>query len=118
MESIDMAKVIHKIAVPAIGETGKDLICSSFGRCPFIIIYEADSEKYTAYVNPGASLLDGSGLKATEVILQNNADILLTLEIGKKAYSVLRKENVDVQLLKSGGTVKAVINKFIKEIEE
>ncbi len=108
-----MVKSIHKIAVPALGETAKDLISNSFGRCPFIIIYEAGSEKYTAYVNPGESLLDGSGLKASEVIIKNNADVLLTLEIGKKAYSVLLKENINVQLLKSGGTVKAVIKYFL-----
>ena len=97
-----------------MGNTAEDMVSSSFGRCPFIIIYEADSKKYTAFVNPGASLPDGSGLKASEVMLQNNADALLTLEIGKKAYSVLLKENTDVHLLKSGGTVKSVINKFIK----
>ncbi len=113
-----MAKVIHKIAVPAMGETANDLISSSFGRCPFIIIYEVESERYTTFVNPGANLLDGSGLKASEIIIRNNAGTLLTLEIGKKAYPVLLKENIDVQMLKSGGTVKSIIKKFIKSTGE
>lgn len=110
-----MAKVIHKIAVPAMGETADDLVSNNFGRCLFIIIYEIDSKSYTAFVNPGAGLLDGSGLKASEVIIKNKADTLLTIELGRKAYSVLTEEHINVHLLKSSGTVKSAINKFLKK---
>ena len=110
-----MAKVINKIAVPAMGETANDLISSSFGRCLFMIIYEVESESFTAFVNPGASLPDGSGLKASEIIIRNKADSLLTIELGRKAYSVLTKEHINVHLLKSSGAVKSAINKFIKK---
>lgn len=36
------------------------------------------------------------------------------MEIGSKAYSVLIKEHVDIQLIASVNTVKSIINNFIK----
>ena len=39
--------------------------------------------------------------------------MLLTLEIGKKAYSVLSKGHVDIQLLKSARFVKNEIDRVI-----
>ena len=112
---MDTKKDTYKIAVPSMGNTPDSLISDSFGRCPFIIIYDEEDKKYRALENPGAKVQDGSGLKAAEVLIKNKVDILLTLEIGRKAYSVLSKEHIDVSLLKSTSTIKSLINKFINK---
>jgi predicted Fe-Mo cluster-binding NifX family protein len=97
---------------------GKDLkssISRKLGRAPFIIIYDSVSGKYDSFENPGFIIQDGSGQKSTEIILKNNLDVLLVEEIGRKAYSVLQKEHVKIQLLKAGGTVKSSINRYLKK---
>lgn len=104
-----------KIAIPAMGKTLDAIISESLGRAPFIIIYDVDSQKYECFGNPGFTLKDGSGLKVTELILENKASILLTREIGTKAYSVLMKEHIDIQILNLSGTVKSVLNKYLKQ---
>ncbi len=109
-------KDINKIAVPSMGKTWESLISNSFGRCPFIIIYDKENEKYRAFENLGAKVQDGSGLKAAEILIQNRTDILLTLEIGRKAYSLLSKEHIDIRLLKSSRSVKNEINRILKNI--
>ncbi len=104
-----------RIAIPSMGRTIKSTISYQLGRAPFIIIYDSDTKDYKTFENTGFQLKDGSGLKAAEIILQNDTDILLTKEIGRKAYSFLMKEQVNVLLLKSGETVKSIINRFMEK---
>ena len=98
-----------------MGETLGSLISSNLGRCPFIVFYDDGTQEYSFVENAGYQVQDGSGLKAAEIILQNNADVLLTREIGRKAYSLLMREHIDIHLLKSSGTVKSAIKKFLKK---
>ena len=84
------------------------------GRCNYIITYDTETKKYTAIQNPGAHLRDGSGPKAAEVVVNSGADTLLSMEVGVKAYSVLAKERINIQLLKSKSTVKSALEKFTK----
>ena len=103
-----------KIAIPSMGETLDSFLSNNLGRAPFIIICD-ETKKYYSLPNIGSQIQDGSGLKAVEMIVQNKANILLTMEIGRKAYSVLLKEHINVQILNSVNTVKSAINKFLKK---
>jgi predicted Fe-Mo cluster-binding NifX family protein len=107
-----------KIAIPAMGETLDSFMGSTLGRAPFIVIYDSENKDHRSLINPGYKIQDGSGLKAAEIITQNNADVLLTTEIGRKAYSILLKKHIDVHLLNKGGAVESVINKFLKKAGE
>jgi predicted Fe-Mo cluster-binding NifX family protein len=104
-----------KIAIPSMGDTIDSLVSDSLGRSPFIIIYDEESKKYDSFENIGFKVQDGSGLKVTERIIEKKTDVLLTREIGRKAYSVLMKEHIDIQLLSSDGSVKTAINRFLKK---
>lgn len=117
VNKIKSSKKIYsgKIALPAMGKTLDAFVSDSLGRAPFIIIYDMETQKYESFENPGFTLKDGSGLKVTEIILENKATILLTKEIGTKAYSVLMKEHIDIHLLNSGGTVNSAIKKFLTD---
>lgn len=106
-----------KIAIPSTGKNLASPVSDTLGRAPFIIIYDSITEKYDSLKNPGFQIQDGSGLKAVEKIMLSEADVILTKEIGRKAYSVLQKEHVKIQLLNSGGTIKSAINKYLKKKE-
>ena len=104
-----------KIAIPSTGETLTSPISDTLGRAPFILIYESSTGEFDSVENPGFQIQDGSGLKASDILLKNDADVLLTKEIGRKSYSVLQKEHIKIQLLKSSGTVKSAINNYLKK---
>jgi len=106
-----------RIAIPSTGERLTSLISETLGRAPFIIIYDNNTGEYESCENPGFKVQDGSGLKATDIILQNDVSVLLTREVGRKAYSILQKEHVKISLLDSSSTVKFAINKFLKKLE-
>lgn len=103
-----------KIAIPSTGKELESLMSRYLGRAPFVIIYDSDTGEYDSYENPGFKVQDGSGLKATDIILQNYAGVLLTREVGRKAYSILQKEHIKLCLLDSSSTVKSALSKFLK----
>ena len=107
-----------KIVIPS---TGKDLaspLSDTLGRTPFIIVYDNSSEDYNSIANPGFQSQDGSGLMVVEIILQTNADVLITKEIGRKAYSALQAKHFKIELLNSGGTVKSALNSYLKKLQK
>jgi len=107
-----------KIAIPS---TGKDLaspISETLGRTPYIIVYDNISEAFNTIANPGFQSKDGSGLMAVDILLQTDAGVLLTKEIGRKAYSALQAEHFKIELFDLGGTVKSVLNKYLKKQEK
>lgn len=104
-----------KIAIPSTGNELTSPISDTLGRAPFMIIYDTSSGEYGSFANPGFQMHDGSGLKASEIILEKKAEALLTREIGRKSYSVLLKDHVKIHLMTSGGTVKSAINKYLKK---
>jgi len=104
-----------KIAIPSTSDTLTSLISDTLGRAPFLIFYDSSTGEYNSVENPGFQIQDGSGLKASEIILEKRADVLLTREIGRKSYSALQKEHIKIQILNSSGTVKSAINKYLEK---
>ena len=104
-----------KIAIPSTGESLTSPVSDTLGRAPFLVIYDSSNGKYESIENPGFQIQDGSGLKASDIVLKNDVEVLLTREIGRKSYSVLQKEHVKIQLLKSSGNVKSAVKKFLKK---
>lgn len=103
------------IAIPSTGKTLASPVSDTLGRAPFLIIYDSSNGEYDTMENPGFQIQDGSGLKASEIILEKSSDVLLTREIGRKSYSALQKKHIKIQLLKSDGTVKSAIKKYLQK---
>lgn len=103
-----------KFTIVSMGNTKESLISDKFGRAPYIIIYDTDTNQYIAIENAGAQSKHGAGPETAELIIKRKIDILLTKEVGVKAYSVLAKAHVDIQLLTSISTVKSSIKHLLK----
>ena len=107
-----------KIAVMSMGNSKESLIGKKFGRAPYLIIFNTDNNLYEAIENSGEQSKHGAGPETAELIIENGVDLLLTGEIGVKAYSVLTKARIAIKLISTKGTVKAAIKRIMKNIKE
>ncbi len=102
-----------KIAVMTKDKTADSIVSEWFARSPYITIYDTETKKYSMFVNKEYLSADKAGIKTAELLIINNIDILLTKEIGTKAYSVLVKEHIIIELVPKGSVVKNLIEQFI-----
>ncbi len=104
-----------KIAVMSMGNSKESLVSDRFARSPFIVIYDTSTNDYVILENTGSKSINGAGPRTAELIIKNNIDVLLTIEIGVKAYSVVAKEHIKIELIPSGSTVGSAIRKFLNK---
>jgi predicted Fe-Mo cluster-binding NifX family protein len=83
---------IMKIAIPV--DDGN--ICVSFGRTPYFMLYDTENNKSRFINNSAANSQGGAGIKAAQIIVDNNADVLITPRCGQNAAEVLIAANVKI----------------------
>ena len=83
---------IMKIAIPV--DDGN--VCVSFGRTPYFMLYDTDNNESRFINNSAANSQGGAGIKAAQIIVDNNADVLITPRCGQNAAEVLMAANVKI----------------------
>lgn len=83
-----------KIAVP-IDDT-KEEVCVSFGRAPYVLFFDTETKEESLLENPAAEAEGGAGVKAAQFIVDNGADVLLTVRCGQNAKTVFDAVNLKV----------------------
>lgn len=90
-----------KIAMPVNENSIDSTVCVSFGRCPYFLIYNTDTEENIFLENKSAESPSGAGIKAAQFIVDEKVDILLTPRVGEKANKVF--ENTKIKFYKTKG---------------
>jgi predicted Fe-Mo cluster-binding NifX family protein len=83
---------IMRIAIPV--DDGS--VCVSFGRTPYFMLYDTENNESSFINNSAANSQGGAGIKAAQIIVDNNADVLITLRCGQNAVEVLIAANVKI----------------------
>ena len=106
-----------KIAVSSTTNTLEGKIDQRFGRCPYFLIIDSETLEFTVIDNESAMTSGGAGIKAAETIVQSNAKVVITGNIGPNAFDVLHQAGIKV--FRSSGTVRDTVEKFkAEELEE
>lgn len=101
-----------KIVIPVDEKDLKTGVCMSFGRTPYFLIYDTETKESKFIENTAANSAGGAGIKAAQLIVDNNADVLLTPRCGQNAADVLLA--ADIKLYKTAdGSAKENIDAFI-----
>ena len=105
-----------KIAIPV--DDGN--ICVSFGRTPYFMLYDTENNKSRFINNSAANSQGGAGIKAAQIIVDNNADVLITPRCGQNAAEVLIAANVKIYKALNNSIMdyKTHIMRTISYIEE
>ncbi len=102
-----------KIAVTAKGGALNAQMDERFGRCAYFVIVDSETMRFVAVSNPSAMVSGGAGPSAAREIAKNNAEVLITGNVGTNARQALEAAGIKI-VTASGGTVKEVVEKYLQ----
>lgn len=98
-----------RIAVSSTGIDTESAVDPRFGRAQYFIIYDTEDDDYIAISNmQNMQASQGAGVQASEAVVKADVDMVISGNIGPKAYAVLSGANIKVALW-SGGSVSEAI---------
>lgn len=110
-----------KIAIPVDDKSMETNVCQSFGRAPYFLIYDTDSQESEFIDNSAAASRGGAGIKAAQTMVDNRVDALLTPRCGENASEVLNSAHIKIYKTTEAAvtnSIKAFINEQLSLLDE
>ncbi|MDI9475701.1 MAG: NifB/NifX family molybdenum-iron cluster-binding protein [Natronincolaceae bacterium] len=102
-----------KIVIPVDGKDIEANVCESFGRTPYYLVYDTETEESEFIDNSAATSAGGAGIRAAQAVVDTKANVLLTPRCGENAAEVL--EAAGIEIYKTEGTsIKENIDAFVE----
>lgn len=99
----------------AVTTTGKDLsspMDERFGRASGFIIFNTETGSHEYLDNKqNLEAAQGAGIQSAKTVMDAGAEVLITGNVGPKAYTALEAGGVEI-FLKNGGTVDDAIVEY------
>lgn len=102
-----------KIAVPADEKSLETGVCPSFGRAPYFLIYDTETNENEFIDNSAAASQGGAGVKAAQTIIDSKADALLTPRCGENAAVAIKAANIKIYKT-TDGSIMDNINALVE----
>jgi predicted Fe-Mo cluster-binding NifX family protein len=101
-----------KIIIPSTGKSWEDKVDDRFGRARGFLLYDEDENKLSWLSNErNMNAGHGAGIQAAQLVINTDAKILITVQIGPKAREILEKTNI--KIYKSvNSSIKQAYNNF------
>ena len=102
-----------KIAISSQGNGLNSQMDPRFGRAKSFVIYDTETKNYQDVSNTqNLQATQGAGIQAAKTVIDSGAEILITGNVGPKAFSTLNSAGVKIFIGESG-TVSNMINNYI-----
>lgn len=99
------------IAIPVDEKDLNTNLCFSYGRAPLFALYNTETKEARYLDNSAISAQGGAGIKAAQRLIDEKADVLITMRCGQNAADVLEG---NIKIYKSqDGTIKENIDLFL-----
>ncbi|EGW40205.1 NifB/NifX family molybdenum-iron cluster-binding protein [Desulfosporosinus sp. OT] len=85
-----------KIAIPVNDKSMEASVCDSFGRTPYYLIYDTESNESVFLDNSAVASQGGAGIKAAQTVVDNKVNALLTPRCGENAAEVIKAANIQL----------------------
>lgn len=103
---------IKMVVVSARGDTMDAAVDSRFGRAPFFIAVDAETGRFQAHSNqPNLQSVQGAGIQAAQLVASLGANVVISGNVGPKAFRVLRAAKIRAFRC-DGGTVAEAVARF------
>ena len=101
-----------QIAIAASGKTIDSLVDSRFGRCPYFLIIDSETEEFEVLKNTAGQAFQGAGISAAQMIANKKVKAVIAGNFGPKAASVLSASGIEIFAGVSDLTVKQALEKY------
>ena len=102
-----------KICVTSVSGNLDAQVDQRFGRCQYFVIVESDSMQFETVPNLAVTSASGAGIQATQTIASKKVQVLITGNVGPKAFQALYAAGITI-ITGASGKVRAVIEKYKK----
>ena len=85
-----------KFVIPADENKDNTTICQSFGRAPYFLLVDTQTDKKEFFENSAASSAGGAGIAAAQLIVDSGAEAVLLPRCGENAAKVLKAANINL----------------------
>jgi len=109
-----------KIAIPVDENNTNTNVCVSFGRAPYFFIYENETKENVFVENFSKNSPGGAGIKASQQLVDNKIDILITYRCGENAESVLSEGKIKIykaEFAKASDNIDAFLDNKLKLLD-
>ncbi len=110
-----------KIGICALGQDLNSLISPTFGRAPYFLIFDLDTNKLEVIPNSAFNSPRGAGVASAQVVVSQKVKAVICTNFGPNSFSVLKMAGIKVYCGAVGITVKETIERYrkneLKEVE-
>lgn len=108
-----------KICICATAPDLNSQISPVFGRCPYFLIIDKETEEFRVIPNTALQAGRGAGVAAAQVVALEKVSVVICGNFGPNAFSVLQMSGIKIYPGVFGLTIKEVIDKYNKgELKE
>jgi len=101
-----------KVAVCAIDSNLNSQVSPVFGRAPYFLIVDSETENFETVKNPALGAGHGAGVGASQIAISKGAKAVICGNFGPNAFSVLKMSGIKIYSGVFGLTVGEAINKY------
>jgi len=102
-----------KICVTATAASIDAQIDPRFGRCAYFLFIDFETLQFEAVPNISIGASSGAGIQAAQTVANKGSHMLITGNVGPKAYGALSAAGIEV-FVGAFGTAREAVEKFKK----
>ncbi len=98
-----------KIAISSQGLDLSSMVDPRFGRAPYFIVFDTEDDDFEVITNTkNVQASQGSGIQAAEAVVRKGVDLVISGNLGPKAFDVLSEAGIKAALWSEGTVLQAV----------
>lgn len=101
-----------KVVISATGDNLSSVVDRRFGRCPWLLFIDTESQEYEVVKNPSADSASGAGTACAQLVLRREVDAVISGQVGPNAHEVLKQGGVKIFIAPQDMSVKEAIDRY------
>jgi len=85
-----------KTLIPSTGKNLDSLVDPRFGRAPFFLIVNSETQEFEVMVNSGVGFSRGAGVSSAQMAADKKVEAIITGNIGPNAFMVLSQAGIKI----------------------